>query len=108
MAKATELITPEMLKEESGRFLIPQNDQEEFTEDEIVDIIVSTRQLAESYPDFDFAFDDGDELAIIWTKIEAEHAWREVTFNFAGWIECRCGFNPQSQEDMDAHIPPVQ
>jgi hypothetical protein len=37
-----------------------------------------------------------------------EHAWFEVLFAYAGWIECECGFRPQSQEDMDSHIPASQ
>jgi hypothetical protein len=32
------------------------------------------------------------------------HAWFEAQFSFATWIECECGFRPQSQEDMDGHI----
>lgn len=32
------------------------------------------------------------------------HEWVEVTFSYAGWIECSCGFRPQSQEDMDRHV----
>jgi hypothetical protein len=37
--------------------------------------------------------------------MSATHAWFEVGFSYAGWIECECGFRPYSQEDMDAHIP---
>lgn len=35
-----------------------------------------------------------------------EHAWVTIQFNYGGWIECKCGFTPDSQDDMDAHIPP--
>jgi len=34
---------------------------------------------------------------------QPEHGWFTVQFNYAGWIECECGFRPFSQEDMDAH-----
>lgn len=35
------------------------------------------------------------------------HAWFEVGFSYATWIECECGYRPQSQEDMDAHPAPT-
>ena len=38
------------------------------------------------------------------------HKWAEVSFNYASWIECSCGYRPHSQQDMDAHasrIPDV-
>jgi hypothetical protein len=31
------------------------------------------------------------------------HEWGYVSFNFASWTECSCGFRPQSQEEFDAH-----
>jgi hypothetical protein len=37
-----------------------------------------------------------------------EHEWAEVQFIFGEWIACRCGFRPNSQEEMDAHIPPPE
>lgn len=33
----------------------------------------------------------------------AEHAWYFVSFVYAGWTECLCGFRPTSQSDMDTH-----
>lgn len=35
---------------------------------------------------------------------ETIHEWREVSFSWGGWIECSCGYRPESQEDMDNHI----
>lgn len=35
--------------------------------------------------------------------MDADHEWFEVGFSYAGWIECKCGYRPQSQEDMDNH-----
>jgi hypothetical protein len=35
------------------------------------------------------------------------HEWTWVEFNYAGYLECYCGYRPQNQEEMDAHIPPV-
>lgn len=35
-----------------------------------------------------------------------EHAWAEVRFNYGTWLECECGYRPNSQEEMDAHIAP--
>lgn len=37
--------------------------------------------------------------------IEAEHAWFRAEFNYGSWIECNCGFRPDSQLQMDTHIP---
>ena len=34
------------------------------------------------------------------------HEWRQVSFSWGSWIECSCGFRPESQEQMDEHIPP--
>lgn len=34
------------------------------------------------------------------------HGWFYVEYSYAGWTECECGFRPDSQEEMDAHIPP--
>lgn len=36
-----------------------------------------------------------------------EHGWFEASFSYATWIECACGFRPQSQTDMDNHIRPA-
>lgn len=36
----------------------------------------------------------------------SEHAWGCISFNYASWTECDCGYRPESQEDMDNHIPP--
>jgi hypothetical protein len=38
----------------------------------------------------------------------SEHAWFEAQFSYATWIECECGFKPQSQQDMDNHIPAAE
>lgn len=35
------------------------------------------------------------------------HGWFHAGFSYAGWIECECGFRPQSQEDMDKHAREV-
>jgi hypothetical protein len=35
--------------------------------------------------------------------MNAEHSWRYVSFVFGSWIECSCGYRPESQMDMDAH-----
>lgn len=34
---------------------------------------------------------------------EIKHEWIEIQFIFDGWIECTCGFRPNSQKDMDNH-----
>lgn len=34
-----------------------------------------------------------------------KHEWNSVHFSWGGYIECNCGYRPQSQEEMDAHIP---
>ena len=31
------------------------------------------------------------------------HEWAEIQFSYATWIECSCGYCPQSQQDMDNH-----
>jgi len=37
------------------------------------------------------------------------HGWSYVSFAFGSWMECKCGFQPNSQEEMDAHYqPPVE
>lgn len=35
------------------------------------------------------------------------HGWFDLAFSYATFIECECGFRPSSQEEMDAHIPPI-
>ena len=39
-------------------------------------------------------------------SIAVTHEWVEVQFSYGGWIECSCGYRPESQEDMDNHIAP--
>lgn len=103
----TDIVTSDMITDsESGRRVIPQNSKDEFTEQEIVDILFSLQELEKAYPDYLFTFGAGEELAIVWQK-RPEHSWREVSFSFKSWIECRCGYKPERQEDMDAHIPQV-
>jgi hypothetical protein len=33
-----------------------------------------------------------------------DHEWQEVSFSWGGYIECKCGEKPLSQEDMDHHV----
>lgn len=35
-----------------------------------------------------------------------EHDWFIVQFSHGSWIECRCGYRPNSQEEMDDHYMP--
>lgn len=35
-----------------------------------------------------------------------KHEWTLVVFSYGLWIECTCGFIPESQEEMDEHIEP--
>jgi hypothetical protein len=35
-----------------------------------------------------------------------EHEWVQVSFIYGTWIECRCGYRPTSQQEMDAHYQP--
>lgn len=31
------------------------------------------------------------------------HEWVEIQFSYDGWIECSCGYRPESQDEMDTH-----
>lgn len=31
------------------------------------------------------------------------HEWQEISFSWGGFIECTCGYRPDSQAQMDAH-----
>lgn len=32
-----------------------------------------------------------------------EHEWFEAQFVFGSWIECTCGFRPDSHEEFNTH-----
>jgi hypothetical protein len=32
-----------------------------------------------------------------------KHEWSEIRFTFASWLECSCGVEAHSQEDLDKH-----
>jgi hypothetical protein len=35
---------------------------------------------------------------------ETTHKWINVGFSYASWTECTCGYQPNSQNEMDTHI----
>lgn len=34
---------------------------------------------------------------------DEKHEWFFVQFNYAGWTECECGFEPDDQAEFDKH-----
>jgi hypothetical protein len=35
--------------------------------------------------------------------MEPEHEWFEARFVFGGYIECKCGLRPTTEEQFNAH-----
>lgn len=51
----------------------------------------------------------GMQLLDLWSERKEyhgdylEHEWEHIEFTFGGYLQCKCGYRPNSQEEMDAH-----